>query len=125
MIDPAWALAFATRWADRWNTRDLDGLLACYADDAVVRSPAAARLIPDSNGLLLGKQALREFWTIGLQLIPDLRFDVLTVLTGCETVVINQRNHVGRLGAEVFLFDNGLIVHAIGASAEPSQVQLR
>ena len=37
------ARAFAAAWADVWNRRNLDAILAHYADDVVLTSPLAAR----------------------------------------------------------------------------------
>jgi hypothetical protein len=31
--------AFARKWVQAWNRRDLEALLLCYADDAEFRSP--------------------------------------------------------------------------------------
>jgi hypothetical protein len=99
------------------TTATLDGLLAHHAEAVVVHSPAAARLWPDSAGLLRGKPTLREFWTEGLRLVPDLRFEVLAVFAGADTIVINQRDQTGRLAAEVFTLRGGLTVRAVGAIA--------
>ncbi|NKE60875.1 nuclear transport factor 2 family protein [Lentzea sp. PSKA42] len=106
---------FARKWAHWWNTRDLEGLLEHYSDDVLVRSPAAARLLGD--GILRGKQAVREFWEAGLKAVPDVRFEVLDVFTGVDTVILSHRNQNGLRGAEVFTFRAGQVVEVVGAMA--------
>src|SRR5687767_383183 len=71
---PADPQAFARRWIAAWNARDLEAVLAMFADDAVFTSPLARRLQPDSGGIVHGKQALREYWQTALEQAPDLRF---------------------------------------------------
>jgi ketosteroid isomerase-like protein len=106
---------FARQWEHWWNTRDFDSLLAHYSEDVLVRSPAAARLLGD--GILRGKQAVREFWEAGLRAVPDVRFEVLDVFTGNDTVILSHRNQNGRRGAEVFTFRAGQVVEVVGAMA--------
>ena len=36
----------------------------------------AAKLLPETNEVIRGKPALRDYWTLALQRIPDLRFTV-------------------------------------------------
>jgi ketosteroid isomerase-like protein len=59
-----------------WNAHDLDELLGHFSDDVVFTSPVAAELIQGSGGVIRGKDALRDYWALGLKLIPDLRFTV-------------------------------------------------
>jgi hypothetical protein len=65
--------------------------------------------------VLRGKVAIREYWAVGLAKIPDLRFEVVDVYTGLDTVVINYRNHTGGLVNEVLrLGENGLVTRGDG-----------
>ncbi len=70
-------------------------------------SPVAAQLLKESDGVLRGKGALREYWTQGLALIPDLRFEVVGVYTGTSAIVINYRNQKGGLVCEVLILRDG------------------
>jgi ketosteroid isomerase-like protein len=98
------AQAFAEQWVRDWNSRDVDAVLGHFTDDVVFTSPVAARLL-GGDGVIRGKQALREYWSEGLRLIPDLRFEVLAVYAGVSTVVINYRNQAGGVVCEVLTFD--------------------
>jgi ketosteroid isomerase-like protein len=114
-MDSARAREFALQWVDAWNAHDLDGVLAHFADDAEFSSPVAAQLLPETHGTLRGKEAIRGYWTVGLERIPDLRFEVIDVYTGVDIVVIHYRNHVGGLVNEVLhLNATGLVQRGYG-----------
>lgn len=114
-MDTAAAHQLAQQWVDAWNAHDLDGVLAHFADDAEFASPVAAQLLPETEGTLRGKAAIRGYWQIGLQRIPDLHFEVIDVYTGVGLIVINYRNHVGGLVNEVLhLGDDGLVIRGFG-----------
>lgn len=105
---------FAESWLAAWNAHDLDVVLSHFDDDVVFTSPVAAQLLDGSDGVLRGKAELRDYWTRGLNLIPDLRFEVVGVYAGVSTVVVNYRNQKGGLVCEVLHFRDGLVVEGHG-----------
>ena len=107
------ARRFADDWLAAWNAHDLDALLRHFTDDVVFTSPVAARLL-GGDGVLRGKAALRHYWTEGLRRIPGLRFEVVGVYVGVDTVVIHYRNQLGRLVNEVLTFEGGLVKEGHG-----------
>ncbi|HEY7630578.1 MAG TPA: nuclear transport factor 2 family protein [Thermoleophilaceae bacterium] len=109
-MDQDEAANFAQRWQAAWNAHDLDALLAHFSDDVIFRSPVAAQLLPDCDGVIRGKEALREYWSKALELLPQLHFEVEGVYAGLDTVVINYRNHMGNRVCEVLTFDGPLAV---------------
>jgi len=113
-MDPNRAAAFAQRWVEAWNSHDVDAVLAHFADDAVFTSPVAARMLPETAGVLRGKAAIRAYWAAALARIPELHFGVLGAYTGLEQVVIHYRNHLGGLVCEVLRFDGDLVVEGAG-----------
>ncbi|GAA1445335.1 nuclear transport factor 2 family protein [Leifsonia poae] len=112
------ARAFADDWLAGWNAHDLDAVLAHFSDDAVFTSPVARQLLDGSDGVLRGKAAIREYWEEGLRRIPDLRFEIVDVYAGLDTVVINYRNQRGGLVCEVLQFDGDLVVAGHGTYRE-------
>jgi len=102
------AQAFAEQWVKDWNAHDVAALLAHFTDDVVFTSPVAARLF-GGDGVIQGKEALRKYWSEGIRLIPDLRFEVLALYVGVSTVVINYRNQAGGVVSEVLTFDGPLV----------------
>lgn len=101
--------AFVADWVDAWNAHDLDRVLAHFHDDVVFSSPVAAAVLPGSAGVLRGKPAVREYWTRGLELIPDLHFTVEATFTGVTALVIQYRNQRGNVVSEVLVFDGDLV----------------
>jgi hypothetical protein len=106
---------FTRRWLAAWNAHDVEAVLQHFTDDVVFSSPVAARVVTGSNGVIVGKDALRAYWTLALTKIPDLRFDLIGVYTGVGSIVINYRNQRGGLVNEVLLFDDdGLVKQGHG-----------
>ena len=112
-MDIAQAQAFAEQWVRDWNAHDVDALVRHFTDDVVFTSPVAARLF-GGDGVIRGKEALREYWSEGIRLIPDLRFEVLAVYVGVATLVINYRNQAGGAVSEVLTFDGPLVKEGHG-----------
>jgi hypothetical protein len=106
-IQPAFAHAFAQEWVEAWNSRDLDRILAHYADDVVLISPVALKLLNNCTGMVQGKSALRDYFERGLTAYPDLRFELADVLWGVETIISYYANNVrGGKTAEVMQFNS-------------------
>ena len=93
-IQPAFARAFAQQWVEGWNSRNLDRILAHYADDVILLSPIALNLLKNGTGMVQGKSALRNYFQRGLEAYSDLRFVLTDVLWGIETIVTYYGNNV-------------------------------
>ena len=100
---------FVDEWLTAWNRHDVDAVLAHFHDDVVFTSPVAARVIPDSKGVVRGKAALHEYWSAALESMPDLHFAIVGVYRGESVLVINYRNQRGDVVNEVLEFDGGLV----------------
>jgi chromate reductase len=109
-VDQRAAVEFAAAWERAWNAHDLDALLAHFAEDVVFTSPVAAQVLPGSDGVIRGREALRAYWSHALGLLPQLHFTVEAVYTGLDSIVINYRNHAGNLVCEVLQFDGPVVV---------------
>ena len=107
-MDQAQAQAFAQQWVRDWNAHDVDALLEHFTDDVVFTSPVAVRIL-GGDGVIRGKGALREYWSEGIRLIPDLQFEILALYAGISTLVINYRNQAGGLVSEVLTFEGSLV----------------
>jgi ketosteroid isomerase-like protein len=118
---------FVREWIGLWNARDLDGVLAHFADHVTFTSPTAAQLVDGSDGVVRGKAALRAYWSYALSRNTDLRFELVDIYVGVDTVVINYRNQHGVLVNEVLIFDGPLVVqgHATHIDAQESGDQRR
>jgi ketosteroid isomerase-like protein len=72
------ARAFAAQWADAWNRREIEQVLAHFHHDVEFTSPTALAVM--GTPTVRGKGALREYWTKALARIASLRFTVDRVL---------------------------------------------
>jgi predicted ester cyclase len=105
---------FAREWIAAWNTHDLDAILSHYAEDVVLTSPVATRILNTPSGTVQGKSALREYFKLGLQAYPDLHFDFLDVMHGLSSLVICYMNQNGTKTAEFMeLREDGKVVRVV------------
>lgn len=88
MIEEQFARAFSAEWIDVWNAHDLDLVLAQYADEFEMRSPLIVTIAGEPSGRLKGKAAVRAYWKKRLQLLPDLHFELVSVLAWVEKVAL-------------------------------------
>ena len=104
-MDKSFADQFAHEWIAAWNAHDVDRVLTHYTDDFEMSSPVIIQVAGEASGKLKGKQAVGDYWRKALQLLPDLRFELIVVLTGVDSITIHYKGARGRLAAEVFHFD--------------------
>jgi ketosteroid isomerase-like protein len=68
------ARAFAAEWANAWNDRDIEQVLARFHEEVEFTSPTALSVMGVPT--VRGKESLREYWTKALARISSLRFSV-------------------------------------------------
>lgn len=114
------ARAFAESWLGSFNARDLDAIMAHYAEDVAHSSPTVMRPLGEPSGVVRGKAALRAYFERALSAAgPDLRYELRRVYEGAHGVTILYDRSGGKLVAETFLFDaSGLVIQAFVAHAE-------
>jgi hypothetical protein len=103
-MEQAFADRFAADWIAAWNAHDLERVLAHYADDFEMSSPMITRIAGEVSGKLHGKPAVARYWKRALELMPQLRFELISVLIGVRSVTLYYKGAHGRLAAEVFHF---------------------
>lgn len=67
------------RWFEAFNTKELDKLLSLYDDNAQHFSPKLKIHKPETNGLVKGTGALREWWQDAFDRLPTLHYKVKTL----------------------------------------------
>lgn len=118
MIDRQWAECFAADWIALWNSRDLDAILAHYADEIVFHSPRIAAVVGEPIDFVSGKAALARYWGKALAHAKDLRFELDRVYVGGDSLTIGYRNQRGQHVVETFVFNtHGLVVESIATYA--------
>jgi ketosteroid isomerase-like protein len=106
---------FAADWIAAWNAHDIDRILSHYAQDTALYSPRVAAYMAQSNGMVRGKPALRDYFARGLSRTPDLRFELEDVYAGIGSVVVRYRARNGRRTAELMVFDADGLVREVRA----------
>lgn len=67
-------ISIAKQWFDAFNAHDLEMLLSLYLDDAQHYSPKLKLRNPETNGLIKGKDALRQWWKDSFERLPSLKY---------------------------------------------------
>lgn len=108
------AEVFAHEWVAAWNSHDLDAIMSHYDAEVVLISPAAAKIYADPTGIVRGSEAVRQYFQRGLELFPDLRFELVDVMAGLTSVVVCFKNHKGTRTAEFMEFgDRGKVTRVV------------
>ncbi|NIH82207.1 nuclear transport factor 2 family protein [Amycolatopsis viridis] len=99
------ARAHADAWLDAWKARDLDAIMACYADDVDFAAPTVIRRWGRSDGRLHGKSELRRHFELGLELAPGLTFTEEALLTSPGGYALLYRRENGNRALDVVELD--------------------
>jgi ketosteroid isomerase-like protein len=104
----------ALKWFEAFNHHDLEKLLSLYSDTAQHFSPKLKIRMPETQGLIKGKQPLREWWQDSFNRLPTLNYEVIKLTADDEQVFMEYIRHVKneedlRVG-EVLQIKNGLII---------------
>jgi len=94
------AFGLAENWITAWNAHDLDRIMAHYEQDVELVSPVAVERLGRSGGKVKGKADLRAYFQKGLEAYPALRFRLIEVLLGCQSVVLYYENQKGTYTGE-------------------------
>lgn len=114
MLTQSDATKFAHDWIAAWNSRDLDAILSHYDANITLTSPVAAKILGDHTGIVSGIAGLRDYFKKGLELFPELRFELFDVMFGLSSVVLCYKNQKGTKTAEFMEFaPNGKVIRVI------------
>ena len=84
----------ALKWFEAFNAHDLEKLLSLYNDNAQHYSPKLKIRMPETQGLIKGKQALREWWKDAFDRLPSLQYEVVKLTADDEQVFMEYIRHV-------------------------------
>ncbi len=101
MLTREQAHELAEHWIQAWNSHDLDEIMSHYEEDVVLVSPVAAKILNDPSGTVKGKEALRNYFKKGLEVYPDLKFELIDVMWGLFSVVVYYINQKGSKAGEL------------------------
>lgn len=119
MIEREWAERFAREWIEAWNSHDLERIFSHYTEGFEMSSPLIVERMNEPSGTLKGKAGVRPYWEDGLARTPPLRFELLDVLVGANSITLSYRNQSGRCAAEVLVFnERGEVVKGMAHYSE-------
>ena len=104
----------ASHWIRAWNAHDLDEIMSHYAEEVVLVSPVAAKILNEPSGTVKGKEALRAYFKRGLDAYPNLEFDLIEVMWGISSVILYYKNQKGGKTGEFMEIDSkGKVVRVV------------
>jgi len=108
----------AAEWYAAWNSRNLPGIMALYADGVRFTSPYIRTLGFAEDGTLVSKADLERYFTLGLSKIPDLHFTPVANCISVDGHTMVYRNQAGAWVTEMHEYNEaGLIVRVVASYA--------
>ncbi len=95
----------AQEWIQSWNSHDLDSIMSHYSDDVEFTSPFVIKLMGEQSGTIYGKDRLREYFEKGLNSYPDLKFELIRILSGVNSITLYYKSVKNMLAAEVMILN--------------------
>ncbi len=104
----------AHKWLEAFNQHNLEELLSLYTDNAEHYSPKLKIHQPQTNGLIKGKTALRNWWKDAFERLPKLHYQILKLTADKEQVFMEYIRQTPeeedlRVG-EILVMENGKII---------------
>ncbi|HEX9979600.1 MAG TPA: nuclear transport factor 2 family protein [Flavobacterium sp.] len=86
--------AIARKWFDAFNSHNLEALLSLYDDDAQHFSPKLKIRRPETNGLVAGKTALRDWWQDAFDRLPSLHYKATSLTANNQRIFMEYIRQV-------------------------------
>ena len=104
----------AIKWFDAFNTKNVEKLIELYDDEAQHFSPKLKTRQPETNGLIIGKEAMSVWWQDAFNRLPTLHYKVTSLTANTDRVFMEYIRQVegeaDMLVAEVLEIKEGKIV---------------
>jgi len=113
-MTPETLQSIAFKWFDAFNKKELEKLLSLYDDEAQHFSPKLKIRQPQTNGLIIGKEAMRVWWQDAFDRLPSLHYKVTSLTANGDRVFMEYTRQVTNeedmLVAEVLEVRDGKII---------------
>ena len=107
-------LSIAHLWFEAFNAHNLEKLLSLYDDEAQHFSPKLKIRLPETKGLITGKDVLRTWWKDAFDRLPSLHYKVTSLTSNTDRVFMEYirivENEDEMLVAEVLEIKEGKII---------------
>lgn len=108
------ALEIAHLWFDAFNAQNLEQLLSLYHNNARHYSPKLKQRQPETNGLISGKDALKDWWQDAFSRLPSLRYKPSKFIANENSIFMEYKREVEDeetlTVGEVLDIENNLII---------------
>jgi len=110
-MNKQFANQFTHDWLEAWNHQDLEKILSFYHKDCEFSSPLISEVLKTPISELKGTEQLRDYWQRALKLVPNLSFELISILVGVNSLIITYYGAHDTSSADVFYFnaDNKVI----------------
>ena len=95
----------ARSWIAAWNARDIEAILEHYADDIDFVADTVKRRWDRPDGRLRGKAELRKHFERGLEISPQLHFELEAVFSGPDGYAVLYRRENGNRTVDTAVLD--------------------
>jgi hypothetical protein len=106
--------SIAFRWFEAFNNKQLEKLLSLYESDAQHYSPKLKIRQPETNGLVIGVEAMRVWWQNAFDRLPSLKYELTSLTANSDRVFMEYIRKVDgeedMLVAEVLEINQGKII---------------
>lgn len=96
----------AKNWVEAWNARDLDRIMSHYSQDVVFEAETVRARWQKPEGKLQGVAELRKHFALGLELAPQLNFQLERVLLAPSGYAVQYRRENGNYVIDCVILDN-------------------
>ncbi|MFM2392111.1 MAG: hypothetical protein RLZZ546_88 [Bacteroidota bacterium] len=87
-------LLIANQWFEAFNAKELESLLNLYSDSAQHYSPKLKLRQPETNGLIVGKLAMRNWWQEAFNRLPTLHYKIISLTSNQDRVFMEYIRQV-------------------------------
>ncbi|WP_396184272.1 nuclear transport factor 2 family protein [Flavobacterium sp.] len=111
-------MSIAYKWFEAFNNHNLEQLLSLYDDNSQHFSPKLKIRKPETNGLVIGKEAMRDWWKDSFDRLPSLNYKVTSLTANSDRVFMEYVRSVDNeediLVAEVLeVRDNKIVLSRV------------
>ena len=85
-----------------------------YDDAVVLVSPVALKILNVPSGMVNGKNALKAYFAKGLEIYPDLKFELIDLMWGVNSMMLYYKNQKGiKVGEFMEIGSTGKILRVV------------
>lgn len=104
----------ALDWIAAFNAHNVEAILKLYDDNAIHFSPKLKVREPQTNGFVIGKIQMKQWWDDAFIRLPSLNYELINLIANENNLLMEYNRTVDgeadMMVAEVLEIQNGLIV---------------